>query len=584
MSGGGGRDGVDDPRDVFEPDGAGGRSRHGRRRRGWAQRLVIFGGVVSSLSLALSAAGFGYLYRKAERIPRVELSSVLEEAPGESGEPQNYLIVGIDNADRLDPDDPVRRARDSNQLSDTIMVLRIDPDERKAQLLSLPRDLWVPYNDTGDNARINTAISRGNGRPDVLIGVLRDYLGIPIHHYVQLDLLGFRDLVEAIDGVPVYFPYPARDQRSGLSILETGCVTLDPVQALAYARSRYHDQLVDGEWVRDPRYDLGRIQRQQDFIRRALDRAVSKGARNPGTLDKLLDAGLASVTIDDEVTTGDIFDLAQRFREFDPDSLETYTVPVVREFKGAADVVLLVESEAEPILSRFRGDPTGDALGDGDDEGTGSDGGDGDDATTGASADMVPASVRLTVLNGSGANGQAMLAAGQLTEAGFIVVGRGEESGFGVERTVVRYPEGSRAAAELVSRWLEGGADLEEIPAGSAGADQGVVVVTGTDWAGVAAEPAPPMPPQEGEDDGTGTGDPGVGSGEGDAGDAGDTVGDDTSDERVGGEDGVVSEGETLTTVYDPRNPLGTTTSTDGTGAGSGEGTTTTSTTVPPDC
>jgi hypothetical protein len=339
--------------------------------------------------------------------------------------------------------------------------------------------------------------------------------------------------------------------------------------------------------VRDPRYDLGRIQRQQDFIRRALDRAVSKGARNPGTLDRLLDAGLASVTIDDELTTGDIFDLAQRFREFDPDSLETYTVPVVREFKGAADVVLLVENEAEPILSRFRGDATDGALGEDDGEGTGSESGDGDDATTGASADMVPASVRLTVLNGSGANGQAMLAADQLTEAGFIVVGRGEEPGFGIDRTVVRYPEGSRAAAELVSRWLEGGADLEEIPAGSAGAGQGVVVVTGTDWAGLAAEPAPPMPPQEGEGEGDdpGAGD-GDGSGDGGEGDGAGAAGDDTGGGvgGVGGEDGIVSEGETLTTVYDPRNPMGTTTSTDGTGTGPGEGTTTTSTTVPPDC
>ena len=560
------------------------RARARKRRRGWGQRLVIVAGVLSSLSLGLSAAGFAYLYRKAERIPRVELSSVLEETTGEAGEPQNYLIVGIDNADRLDPDDPVRRQRDSNQLSDTIMVLRIDPDEAKAQLLSLPRDLWVPYNDTGDNARINTAIARGNGRPDVLIGVLRDYLGIPIHHYVQLDLLGFRDLVEAIDGVPVYFPYPARDQRSGLSILQTGCVTLDPVQALAYARSRYHDQLVDGEWVRDPRYDLGRIQRQQDFIRRALDRAISKGARNPGTLDRLLDAALASVTIDDELTTGDIFDLARRFREFDPDSLETYTVPVVREFKGAADVVLLVESEAEPILAKFRGDPDGALGDDGDDDGDSGDDGD-DDETTGASADMVPASVRLTVRNGSGINGQAMLAAGQLTDAGFIVVGRGEEPGFGIERTVVRYPEGSRAAAELVVRWLEGGAELEEIPAGSAGADQGVVVVTGSDWAGVATEPAPPLPPQEDDDpsagDGTDADDPGADDpGVGDDGDDGDEPG------GIGGiGDGPgVEDGEPLTTVYDPRNPEGTTSTTDGAGAGTGGDTTTTSTTVPPDC
>ena len=454
-------------------------AKHRRKRhRGWLQRFVILAGVLSSIGLAASAGTFGYLYRKAEKIPRVELSSVLV-TPEVSDEPQNYLVVGIDNADRLAPDDPVRRQRDSQQLSDTIMVMRIDPAEGKAELLSLPRDLWVPYGDNGDHARINAAISRGNGRPDVLIGVLKDYLGIPVHHYVQVDLAGFRELVAAIDGVPVHFPYPARDQRSGLSILETGCVTLDPVQALAYARSRYHDQLIDGEWVRDPRYDLGRIARQQDFVRRALDRAVEKGARNPGTLDRLLDAALASVTIDDELTTGDIFDLAQRFRQFDPESLETYTVPVERTFKGAADVVLLVESEAEPILARFRGDP--EPV----DE-----------------CDIAPASVRLTVRNGSGGQGEAADAADGLTAAGFIVVGRGDEPGFGVERTTIRHPAGGRATAELVARWLASGADLEEVPAGTAGPDgvDGIVVVTGADWEGVLTEPTTPVVPSTGPD------------------------------------------------------------------------------------
>ena len=122
-----------------EPAHAKGRT---RRHRGWLQRFVIVGGVLSSMGLAASAGTFGYLYRKAEKIPRVELSSVLV-TPEQTGEPQNYLVVGIDNADRLAPDDPVRRKRDSQQLSDTIMVMRIDPAERKAELLSLPRDLWV---------------------------------------------------------------------------------------------------------------------------------------------------------------------------------------------------------------------------------------------------------------------------------------------------------------------------------------------------------------------------------------------------------------------------------------------------------
>jgi len=453
--------------------------RPGRRKRphrGWLQRFTIVGGILSSLALAATATAFGYFYRKAEKIPRVELSSVLE-APETSGEPQNYLVVGIDNADRLDPDDPVRRKRGSEFLSDTIMVLRIDPAKQKAMLLSLPRDLWVPYGTTGDHARINVAISRGNGRPDVLIGVLKDYFGIPIHHYVQVDLAGFRELVAAIDGVPIYFPYPARDQHSGLNVLQTGCVTLDPVQALGYARSRYYDELKDGKWVRDTRSDLGRIARQQYFIRQALNRAVEKGARNPGTLDRLIDAGLASVTIDDELTTGDIFDLAQRFRSFDPESLETFTVPVTRTFKGAADVVELVEDQAEPILAKFRGDSTPTDQGDGD------------------VTDIAPASVRITVLNGSGNQGQASEAANALTDIGFIVVGRGEEPGFGIEQTQIRYTEGNKEAAQLVSRWLVSDAELQEVPADTPGVADGVVVVTGQNWAGVRSEPTTALSP-----------------------------------------------------------------------------------------
>jgi LCP family protein required for cell wall assembly len=462
-------------------------------RRTWLQRGVITVGVLSSLAIATTAFGLGYVYRKVSRIPRVELSSVLDN-PQDAGEPENYLIVGVDNADRLAEDDPVRAGRDGLMRSDTIMVLRIDPAEKHASLLSLPRDLWVPYAQTNDEGRINTAIQRGDGRPDVLIGVLNDYFGIPIHHYVQVDFRGFRDLVDAVGGVPVYFPYPAKDDNSGLAIFETGCVTLDAEQALAYARSRHYEEEIDGEWRTDQSSDLGRIRRQQDFIRRALDRAVSKGARNPGTLDKLLNAALDSVTVDDDLTTGDILDLAQRFREFDPESLETYSVPVERDFIGGADILRLLEAEAEPTLALFRGTAPADPT------------------------DLSPAMIPLTVLNGTGEPNQASLAADALASVGFSIVERGDDAQYGTERTIVRYPAGQRAAAEYVARWLVAGADLEEIPAGeaggagdglrvvdengdevdggTAGADgavgaTGLVVVTGADWAGVASTPAP---------------------------------------------------------------------------------------------
>lgn len=478
-------------------------TRHlGRRRRklhrSWGQRAVVLLGAVSALGLASSAAGLAYLYRKVERIPRIELSGALDEAD-DSGGPQNYLIVGIDSDEGVAADDPIRNDRQGEMNTDTIMVVRIDPSSQEASILSLPRDLWVPFPD-GSNHRINSAYVRGGQRPDLLIEILNDYLGIPIHHYVEVNFAGFYRLVDAIDGVPVYFPYPARDRHSGLAVMEAGCVTLDREQAIGYVRSRYYEQLIpdeddpgDADWESDGLSDYGRVQRQQDFIRRALQRAVSKGARNPGTLNRLLDVGLGSVTIDDELTPGAIFDLARHFRSFNPNALRNYTVPTLGDRVGAAQILRLVETEAEPILAMFRDPdaPPGIAT---EDEAT--DEPDTEDDGQGQAADVAPASVRLTVLNGTGAPGQASETGDALAEVGFSVIGRRDAEGedLGRDRTMVRYPAGNRAQAELVARWLEADAELVELPAVEGSAEEAaasIELITGADWDGIRSEPRP---------------------------------------------------------------------------------------------
>lgn len=438
-------------------------SRRGRRRRTWPQRLLIGFNIFLIFVCLVAAAGLGYFHLKFAQLPRIELGNVLTEESGPTSA-QNFLLVGVDSAEGIDPNDPITIGREgfTATRSDTIMLLRLEPGESRAHLLSILRDLWVPISCTGEEQRINTALEAGGAQ--CLVETVEQALDVPVHHYVQVDWLGFQRLVDAVDGVPIYFPNPVRDRNSGLLVETPGCVTLDPGQALAFARSRYYENFLEGQWQREGSADRGRVQRQQLFIRQALRRAVAKGVRNPIVLNELIDVGIESVVLDDQLSAKDIFQLGNRFRSFDPESLQTYTLPTADEVTPAgAAVQVLLADQARPALDVFRGQaPVGEEL--------------------------EPGQVRARVLNGSGVTGQAAEAAEALAAAGFDMAGSGDADAFAGGATVVRFGPGKQAEADLVRRWLVAGAQLQEADV----ADVDVEVVTGTDWAGVRTEAAPP--------------------------------------------------------------------------------------------
>jgi len=414
------------------------------------------------LAAAVTAGALAYANRRLSEVERVALDDVLAGEELEDGDPQNFLIVGIDDASGLPDGDSVRN-RDASDLrgqhTDTIMVLRLDPRAATAQLLSLPRDLWVPIADTNTNQRINVALETGG--PERLIRTIDQNFGIPVHHYLQVDFAGFRDLVDIVDGVPVLFPHPARDRESGLSIEAPGCYTLGPVQALGFARGRYYYvQDDDGDWHQDPRSDLARNERQQLFMQLALSRAIAKGARNPNTLRRLIDLGAGEARLDEELDPGDLVALGASFRSFDPQELETLTLPVTDGTAGGAEILYLEEAAAEPVLSVFRGvGPVGTAD---------------------------PEGVTVQVLNGTGVGGQGADVTDELVAAGFeaVVPEDAEQQG---QPTTIRYAEGNEAEAQLVARHVAGPvryeADLALLDTDR------VVVVTGSDWEGVAPTP-----------------------------------------------------------------------------------------------
>ena len=101
----------------------------------------------------------------------------------------------------------------TGQRSDTIMVAHIDPGKRTGVLVSFPRDLWVPIPGHG-TAKINAAFAYGGAQ--LTIETIEQDFDVPISHYLEVDFAGFRNIVNAIGSVPIYFPTPARDtqQRS----------------------------------------------------------------------------------------------------------------------------------------------------------------------------------------------------------------------------------------------------------------------------------------------------------------------------------------------------------------------------------
>ena len=436
--------------------------RHAARRtsRSWLQRLGIAAGIFLTIGCIGAASAVGYLYWVTGQFLRANLA--LDGAGAH--EPRNYLVIGSDSRDNVDPNDPNAGAilgpgEPAGKRSDTILVVRVDPVEGTVKMLSFPRDLWIPMADTGQNDRINSAYGRGR---QVLVDTIRKDFGIEINDYIEVDFEGFKGLVSAIGGVPVYFDTPMRDTHTGLDIEQTGCINLDPDQALAFARSRYLEfQDKRGRWQSDPSADLGRITRQQVFVRKAMHKVLSLGIADLGTFTHLLNVAKDSVTIDQTLTRGDLYGLVKRFKTLQPDQIQTYSLPVKSHVtNGGADVLLMDTEAAQPTLDIFRGiDPGRVREGD----------------------------VKVEVFNGSGVPNQAHDIGQALTAVGFSVV---HLDNFQLgDTTGIQYAPGSEQAADLLARHLTGPVQL--VPDPSLDANH-LLLVTGTDFTTVMQTPRPP--------------------------------------------------------------------------------------------
>ena len=435
-----------------------------RLRRTWTQRLAIVTGILLVVLCVGAASAIGYVYWKTGNFARANVS-LDEQADPQA--PRNYLIIGSDSRANVDATDPnadlfLGDGSQTGQRSDTILLVRIDPVVGDVQMLSFPRDLWIPLADTGQPGKVNSAYGRGK---QVLVDTIRNEFDVPINNYIEVDFAGFKDLVNAIGGVSLYFPTAMKDDHTGLDVEQPGCVALDGDQGLAFARSRYTQyKRANGSWSdTDPIADLGRIKRQQVFVRKAMKKVAALDFTDIFTFNSLLDTATKSVTIDQTIDRGDMKELADRFKALNDDEIKSYSLVGLRNGSSpdGQSIVLYDKRATQSTLNIFRGlDP-------------------------GAVAE---ADVTVDVKNGSGVQNQARDVLTAFGQIGFTVGAIGADVKQPQPATTVHYAPGSEAAADLVARHLTGPSQLVPDTAVAAGH---VLVITAPDFTTLMEKPRP---------------------------------------------------------------------------------------------
>jgi len=297
---------------------------------------------IGLLLIIVAAAGAGYAYWRVIGGLFTRTDVTLDTA---AGGVLNVLLVGSDSREGLDdPEDVERFGNVGGRRADTIILAQIVPSQQRGVLLHLPRDLYVNVIGGGQqrNAKINSAYNFG---PQGVIDTVGALTRLPINHYMEIDIRGFRSMVDAIGGIDVCVKEPNfYDSKLNLR-LPQGTSHMDGNTALSYVRARY--ATADG--------DFGRIERQQQFIRAVMGK-IGKPAvlGNPVRVNELARSFAQNVTVDQSFQFDDLVRFALSVRRVGPDQLLTYSVPGHSGRVGGESVVLIDSQRAEMLFSALR--------------------------------------------------------------------------------------------------------------------------------------------------------------------------------------------------------------------------------------
>ncbi|GAB7033138.1 LCP family protein [Streptomyces platensis] len=319
----------------------------------WRRRLAL-----GAAGVLLAGTGAGWaLYAKLNGNIHTDSDIEAELRKWESERPpagppnaQNLLLIGSDS--RTGGNSVYGRS--SGQRSDTTMLLHLAADRRSATAVSIPRDLvvQVPHckgadgRETGpQTTQFNSAFAYGGAA--CTIRTVEKLTRIRIDHYLIIDFVGFKRMVDAVGGVEVCLPRAVRDDEAHLD-LPAGRQTLQGEAALGYVRAR--KSLGDGS-------DTERMERQQRFLGALVKKVQSNGVLlNPTRLYPVLDAATSSLTTDGGLASlRGLYELVRSTRGIPTGRVQLLTVPR-REYRFDPNRDELVEPDAGRLFGRLRSD------------------------------------------------------------------------------------------------------------------------------------------------------------------------------------------------------------------------------------
>ncbi|MGT2930242.1 glycopolymer--peptidoglycan transferase LytR [Streptococcus dentasini] len=215
----------------------------------------------------------------------------------EQTEPFSILLMGVDTGDS-------QRKETWEGNSDTMILVTVNPKTKKTTMTSLERDVLVNMSgdsDSENQAKLNAAYASGGTKKS--LSVIGDLLDINIDYYMQVNMQGLVDLVDAVGGIKVTnnFDFPisiAENEPEYTATVEPGTHHINGQQALVYARMRYDD----------PEGDYGRQKRQREVIQKVVAKLLNMGS-SVSNYQKILKAVSKNMQTDIDLSSNNLTNL-----------------------------------------------------------------------------------------------------------------------------------------------------------------------------------------------------------------------------------------------------------------------------------